>query len=198
MHYARERKQNYKLALITYKSLAALYNIFNKELANVYNWFCTNGLLINLNKTKYMLFNYSHSDINLPQLLLGNESLEKVNEFKLLGIIVQNNLRWTSLIHTISMKIARNIGILLSIKNCVSIETLTLLYNSLILSNIQYGIVIWGSTFDLHLYPILTLQKKALRITTSSHPLAHSEPLALKLCTLLLTELYCYHVGIFM
>ena len=122
-----------------------------------------------------MLFNNSHSDINLPQLLLGNESLEKVNEFKLLGIIVQNNLQWTSHIHAISMKIARNIGIfLLSIKNCVHIEILTLVYNSLILSNIQYGIIIWGSTFDPHLYPILTLQKKALRITTSSHPLAHS------------------------
>ena len=87
---------------------------------------------------------------------------------------------------------------LLSIKNCVPIETLILLYNSLILSNIQYGIVTWGSTFDSHLYPILTLQKKALRITTSSHPLAHSKPLALKLSTLLSTELYCYHVGIFM
>ena len=99
------------------------------------------------------------------------------------------------------MKIACNIGILISIKNCVPIETLTLLYSSLILSNIQYGIigiVIWGSKFDLHLYPILTLQKKALRITTSSHPLAHSKPLALKLRTLLLSELYCYHVGIFM
>ena len=43
---------------------------------------------------------------------------------------------------------------------------------------------IWGSTFDSHLYPILTLQKKALRITTSSHPLAHSKSLALKLRTL--------------
>ena len=145
-----------------------------------------------------MLFNNSHSDINLPQLLLGKESLEKVNEFKLLGIIVQNNLQWTSHIHVISMKIACYIGILLSIKNCVPIETLILLYNSLILSNIQYGIVIWGLTFDSHLYPILTLQKKALRITTSSHPLAHSKPLALKLRTLLLTKLYCYHVGIFM
>ena len=121
-------------------------------------------------------------------MLLGNESLKKVNEFKLLGIIVQNNLRWTSHIHAISIKIARNIGILLSIKNCVPIETLTLLYNSLILSNIQYGIIIWGSTFDSHLYPILTLLKKALRITNSLHPLAHSKPLALKLRTLLLTD----------
>ena len=39
-----------------------------------------------------MLFNNSHSDINLPQLLLGNASLEKVNDLKLFGIIVQNNL----------------------------------------------------------------------------------------------------------
>ena len=73
---------------LSHKSLAILYTIFNKELANVYNWFCANGLLINLNKTKYKLFNNSYSDINLPQLLLGNESFEKVYEFKLLGIIV--------------------------------------------------------------------------------------------------------------
>ena len=32
----------------------------------------------------------------------------------------------------------------------------------------------------------------------SFHPLAHSKPLALKLRILLLNELYCYHVGIFM
>ena len=118
--------------ILSHKSLATFYNIFNKELANFYILFCANGLLINLNKTKYILFNNSHSDINLPQLLLGNESLEKVNEFKLLGIIVQNNLRWTSHIHAISMKIARNIGILLSIKICVPIETLTHLYILLI------------------------------------------------------------------
>ena len=73
--------------ILLHKSLATSYNIFNKELANFYNWFCANGLLINLNKTKYMLFNNSHSDINLPQLLLGNESLEKVNEFNLNSLV---------------------------------------------------------------------------------------------------------------
>ena len=62
---------------LSHKSLVTLNNIFNKELANVYNFLCANKLLINPNKTKYMLFNNSHSDINLPQLLLGNESLEK-------------------------------------------------------------------------------------------------------------------------
>ena len=40
--------------------------------------------------------------------------------------------------------------------------------------------------------------KESIRITTSSLSLAYSKPLALKLRTLLLTELYCYHVGIFM
>ena len=89
-----------------------------------------------------MLFNNSHLNINLTQLLPGNESLGKVNEFKLLGISIQNNLRWSSHIYAISMKIARNIGILLSMKKFLPIETLTLLHNSLVLSNIQYGIVI--------------------------------------------------------
>ena len=136
-----------------------------------------------------MLFNNFYSDINFPQLLLSNKILEKVNEFKLLGIIVQNNLQWTSHIQAISIKIARNIGILLSIKNCVPTETLTLLSNS----NIQYGHChnLWGTTFDSHLNPILTLQKKA-----STYPLVQSKPPALKLRTLLSNELYCCYVGI--
>ena len=75
------------------------------------------------------------------------------------------------------MKITRNIGILLPIKICVTINTLTLSYNSLILSNIQYGMFIGGSTFVSYMNPIVTLQKKVLRIITSSFPLAHSKTL---------------------
>ena len=72
----------------------------------------------------------------------------------------------------ISMKITRNIGILLCIKNCVTNNTLTLSYNSLILSNIQYGIFIGSSTFDSYMNPTIIMKKKVLRIRTSLHVLA--------------------------
>ena len=75
------------------------------------------------------MYIYLYVYVNLLQLLLGNESLEKVNEFKLLGIIIQNNLRWTAHIRGISKKIARNIEIILTIKNCLPIDKLTLSYN---------------------------------------------------------------------
>ena len=91
--------------ILSHKSPATWYNIFNKKLVNIYNWYCASGLLINLNKTKYVLFNNSHY-----------ESLEEVNEFKLLGIIIQNNLRLTSHMHAIFMKITCSIGMLLSEK----------------------------------------------------------------------------------
>ena len=41
--------------VLSHKSLATLYNIFNKEIANDYNWFCVNGLLINLSKKIYVI-----------------------------------------------------------------------------------------------------------------------------------------------
>ena len=41
------------------------------------------------------LLQWIHSDITLPQFFLINRNLEEVNEFKLLGLFVRNNLRWT-------------------------------------------------------------------------------------------------------
>ena len=75
-----------------------------------------NGLLINLNKTKYIIFNKFSFSYSFTLISFGNECLENVNELKLLGLIVQNNLRWTSHRHAILTKIVRDIRILLSVK----------------------------------------------------------------------------------
>ena len=59
------------------------------------------------------------------------------------------------------------------IKNSVPISVLKIIYNSLILPHINYGLKCWGFCGER----ILKLQKRAVRIMTLSHYRGHSNPL---------------------
>ena len=52
-------------------------------------------------------------------------------------------------------------------------KILLTLYNSLFLSHVNYGLLLWGT----QIYKVDTLQKSAIRIVTNSRYIAHSEPL---------------------
>ena len=133
------------------------YKLVNVDLSKIYNWYCFNKLLINFTKTKYMLFNdYKTTDINL-HIKINNAVYKKVTQFKLLGVIIRNNLPWNAHINSLALKIARYIGLLSSEKYLLTRDTLLLLYKSLILSNLQCGILLKGSTYTIHLHPLVTL-----------------------------------------
>ena len=68
-------------------------------------------------------------------------------------------------------------GILLKIRNYLPTDILRCIYNSLFMSFLQYGIVVWGQTFSSYIEPIFKLQKKAIR--TISHQTAYSHSLPL-------------------
>ena len=93
-----------------------------------------------------MLFNdYNTTDIHL-HIKIGNAALKRVTQFKQLSAIIQNNLHWNAHINSLTLKIARNVGLFYSIKYLLTKDTLLLPYNLLIHSNLQYGILLWGST----------------------------------------------------
>ena len=58
--------------------------------------YCQNNLMkINHEKTKVALFNTARKWDFMPRMnIKGDKYLEVVEEFKLLGIIFQSNLRW--------------------------------------------------------------------------------------------------------
>ena len=59
------------------------------------------------------------------------------------------------------------------VKRYLPISAMKLMYDSLILSHLQFGITNWGFELDR----ILKLQKRALRIMTDRKYNAHTEPL---------------------
>ena len=72
-----------------------------------------------------------------------------------------------------------------------------MLYNSFILPHITYGLEVWGSAYHSYLREILLIQKKIVRIITSSKYDAHSPPLFKKLNILDIFKQYEFQIGIF-
>ena len=55
----------------------------------------TNEMEINVKKTKVMTFNQSRRKIDfMPNIILGNDILNVVDEMKLVGVVVSSNLKW--------------------------------------------------------------------------------------------------------
>ena len=86
----------------------------------------------------------------------------------------------------IANKISRSIGILNKLKRCLPQDTLYLLYNSLVLSHLNYGILAWGYQTDR----LFKLQKKTVRIICLGKFNCHSEPLFKKLQLLKIKDIH--------
>ena len=82
---------------------------------------------------------------------------------KFLGLLLDENLNWKCHLSELSKKLARTCGIFFKIGHLLPTDVLVSLYNSLFASFLQYGIIVWGLTYDTHIKPIYILQKKVVR-----------------------------------
>ena len=110
-------------------------------------------------------------------IVFDGTPLEIVSHIKFLGITVDNKLSWKLHIDSICKIISRNIGIINKTKFCLPLSSLLTLYSSLILPYLNYGILVWGNTYQTLLDKLLLLQKKSLRIICHTAYLSHTDPL---------------------
>ena len=163
--------------------------VINNELSKVSQWLVANKLSINVTKTKYMVFHLDKKVVTYPDLQLNGNKIERVTQFNFLGLILQSNLSWNKHVIHISLKVSKTIGILYRLKSVYPLKVLLTLYNTLMLPYFNYCILSWGSVLknnhNLHL-----LQKKAIRIITNSHFIAHTEPLLKELGLLKISNIF--------
>ena len=87
-----------------------------------------------------MIFHKPPKKVECPLLQIIGTEIESVQEFNYLGIQLNEHLTWKNHVN----KIANKIGILNKLKRCPPQDTLYLLYNSLVLSHLNYGVLAWG------------------------------------------------------
>ena len=91
-------------------------------------------------------------------LLLNNIKIEQVSNFTYLCIILNTSLSLKYYTKMIAMKISIIIGILHKLKCIFPKESLLIIYKSLIVPQLNFGLLLWG----VNLKDIFLLQKKAI------------------------------------
>ncbi len=172
--YADDTSLTTSIEIVLKKNtVTSLQDSINHELHKLSIWLKLNKLSLNIQKTKFMVFRTINKRIPDLELHIEGTPIERVFEFNFLGITLDDQLKWNKHIDKISNKISRNVGILNSMKHFLPISTKRLIYNSLILSHINNGLLLWGYSCKR----VEILQKKSVRIISISKYNAHTEPI---------------------
>ena len=93
---------------------------------------------------------------------LNNTELEEVDEFKDVGVITENHLRWNSHVNCVVVKANRMLGLIKRTgKGLNDLKTLRTLYCSLVRTNPEYCSVVWSPYSRKNIDKLEGVQRRA-------------------------------------
>lgn len=139
-------------------------------MCNAGNWFRSNGLLLNDEKTKSVLFQTSHSGFITPdKMILEGIPIELCPSIKFLGVYLDETLNWTKHIEEVCKSLSRICFSMRVISGYLNFSTMKTIYYGVFESRVRYGILFYGSSKQL--YDVMVMQKRILRIMLKLKPL---------------------------
>ncbi len=131
----------------------------------VIEWSKANDMNLNPTKTKQLSINFSHQKQASQNLHISNQPIEKCNVVKLLGVLIQNDLKWDSHINSIVQKASQRLRMISVLKHSgYDTEKLIIVFIAHIRSITEYACQVWhlsltlGLTQDLERIQIRTLK----------------------------------------
>lgn len=179
--------------IITMKHTDALQLEAQTELTKLINYFHTNNLVPNPTKTTFTVF--CPKDFE-AQLRVSNVMLEQTKDAKLLGLMLQNDLKYNLTVANIIKKLQQIKHSFRYANKLLPTETMLQLYNSFIYPNFISNITIWGTddTSKTYIMPLVTFQKSIVRLIKNVPPRAHTKPIMTELKILNIYNLYTLRV----
>ena len=180
------------------ENLDLLQRVVNKELKKVKMWLDTNQLALNIDKTNFVIFKSpQHSCPVTIGIKIGNLPIRKTCYVKFLGVLLDENLSWKYHLTELSKKLARTCGMFFKVRHFLPINILICLYNSLFSPFLQYGLLVWGLTYETYINPVFLLQKRVIKAISFQNFASPSSPIfsdlkILKLHDLFQLKLLCF------
>lgn len=180
----------------------------NKDLEALKWWFSNNNMLLSAEKTKYINFVLKKEEIYDRQIYykcnecLGSQTMcvrkcyivERVNNLKYLGVIVDSELSWKIHISQLRNKLNGILRYFYFFLNLCCLKIMRMLYFALFQSRVEYGIIIWGSAYETYLNLIYLQQKHVIRLISQKGKFEHTRPLYDDLRILPLKHLFIFKV----
>ena len=163
---------------------------------NMNNWFKVNQLTLNYNKTNFLQFNMKNSwDCELKLNYQGN-CIKSPSNTKFLVLTIDDSLSQKAHIDQMMSKLNTACFVIRTLQAIMSLETLIMVYFAYIHSVISYGIIFLGGNKP-YSDKILKIQKRMIRIITSSRSRDSCRKLFKNLEKLPLYSQYIYSISIY-
>ena len=137
-----------------------------EQLNKLHEYAIENEMKINIDKSKVMLFNTSKTRDFSPELKLDNDTLDVVEEMKLLGVKITSDLKWHSNTAYITQKAYSRLWLMRRLKLLGANQNeLIDVYCKQVRSVLEFGAVVWHpSLTQINTSDIERVQKSALAI----------------------------------
>ena len=112
----------------------------------VKEWFYSNLLSLNIDKTSYMQFTSKNKNLHNINIEYDNTITIQANFIKFLGITVGNTLSWKQHIDTIIPKLNKACFIIRRLKLILSNFALKMVYFAFFHLIMSYGFIFWGNS----------------------------------------------------
>jgi len=155
------------------KNLKQLSQEASKDINNFNSWCNDNRLRINSKKTKFIYFSLTDKKQNIDIKLHTDdctnafcdcEKIVQTNSIKYLGIHVDEHLKWNIHIDKLYNYLKVMCYNFYHIRNYFDMKTCLMFYYAMIFSHINYGIHIWGATYNIYINKLNKIQKKIFKI----------------------------------
>ena len=121
--------------------------LLQDDLNNVSNWCDINCLHLNLKKCYKITFARVISPLNF-QYRINNVVLEEVNQIRDLGVILDSKMSYNAHIENIVSKSLKMLGFIQRTGTDFSVNSLKILYCSLVRSILEYCCIIWCPNYN--------------------------------------------------
>ena len=113
----------------SHRNLNYLTWCIEEDMNKLSEWFRTNKLTLNLDKTVCILFQKSHETKQI-EINIGSQKIKNTTETKFLGIWIDEQLKWNTHIQKLLLKLTRNSNLLKLNQNMMPTMTKKLIYHS--------------------------------------------------------------------
>lgn len=154
-------------ATVTYgeNSFADLEKFMTSDLLLIKKWMDANKLTVNFKKTEFLIYYLRNTNITeiFNEICLEEIKINRVLEYKYLGLIVNHNLNWIQHVDFIKQRVARFGGVFRKISKYLNVGIKKQLYFAFVHSYLVYLNPIWSCAPEYKLKEIQILQNKSIK-----------------------------------
>ena len=161
--------------LASSKSPDLLNKFVNDELRNIKDYSDANKISYSQKKTTYMICTPKYKEKVKFDIKMGNSKINECEEITLLGVIIDNKLKFTSHFNKVYDKVKNGLNGLIMVKNILDYRAKLNIFHSLIQSHLDYCAMIWLPNLNnKQLNMLKVVQKKAIRIVCNAKYNSHT------------------------